>query len=170
MALAGDHDNVPVSRRLEHALDRATAVELNLEIEAVHDLGRNYGGILAPRIVRRHERDVGELCDHLSHQRPLHAVSISACAEDANDATAPKLACRLQDGLERPGRVRVVDEDRERLSFVDLVEAAWNAADGLDSCSDRGLIHAESTRDRKSTRLNSSHVAISYAVFCLKKK
>src|SRR5437870_7513100 len=28
--------------------------------------------------------------------------------------------------------------------------------------------HAE--RDRKSTRLNSSHVAISYAVFCLKKK
>src|SRR5437870_9405225 len=29
---------------------------------------------------------------------------------------------------------------------------------------------AEPQRDRKSTRLNSSHVAISYAVFCLKKK
>src|SRR5207302_9205038 len=28
----------------------------------------------------------------------------------------------------------------------------------------------KSTRDRKSTRLNSSHVKISYAVFCLKKK
>src|SRR5690625_6007473 len=27
-----------------------------------------------------------------------------------------------------------------------------------------------SKKDRKSTRLNSSHVAISYAVFCLKKK
>src|SRR5207249_10627158 len=27
-----------------------------------------------------------------------------------------------------------------------------------------------SARDRKSTRLNSSHVSISYAVFCLKKK
>src|SRR5690625_6387953 len=27
-----------------------------------------------------------------------------------------------------------------------------------------------SVRDRKSTRLNSSHVAISYAVFCLQKK
>src|SRR5437660_3282467 len=27
-----------------------------------------------------------------------------------------------------------------------------------------------SRSDRKSTRLNSSHVAISYAVFCLKKK
>src|SRR5690606_42099020 len=29
---------------------------------------------------------------------------------------------------------------------------------------------AGSPRDRKSTRLNSSHVKISYAVFCLKKK
>src|SRR5690625_6531047 len=28
----------------------------------------------------------------------------------------------------------------------------------------------EPKQDRKSTRLNSSHVAISYAVFCLKKK
>src|SRR5579872_6743690 len=28
----------------------------------------------------------------------------------------------------------------------------------------------EAIRDRKSTRLNSSHVRISYAVFCLKKK
>src|SRR5207249_12133033 len=28
----------------------------------------------------------------------------------------------------------------------------------------------ERDRDRKSTRLNSSHVSISYAVFCLKKK
>src|SRR5690625_6175770 len=29
---------------------------------------------------------------------------------------------------------------------------------------------SETPTDRKSTRLNSSHVAISYAVFCLKKK
>src|SRR2546426_2750755 len=29
---------------------------------------------------------------------------------------------------------------------------------------------AVSSRDRKSTRLNSSHLVISYAVFCLKKK
>src|SRR5690625_3274282 len=31
-------------------------------------------------------------------------------------------------------------------------------------------IGAARAQDRKSTRLNSSHVAISYAVFCLKKK
>src|SRR5256885_15405292 len=29
---------------------------------------------------------------------------------------------------------------------------------------------AETIKDRKSTRLNSSHLVISYAVFCLKKK
>src|SRR5690625_4534883 len=33
-----------------------------------------------------------------------------------------------------------------------------------------GYIKREKDIDRKSTRLNSSHVAISYAVFCLKKK
>src|SRR5690625_7084610 len=33
-----------------------------------------------------------------------------------------------------------------------------------------GLIFHRVVRDRKSARLNSSHVAISYAVFCLKKK
>src|SRR5690606_41231765 len=31
------------------------------------------------------------------------------------------------------------------------------------------LEHVEDLQDRKSTRLNSSHVKISYAVFCLKK-
>src|SRR5207249_9202155 len=30
--------------------------------------------------------------------------------------------------------------------------------------------HSTCLRDRKSTRLNSSHVSTSYAVFCLKKK
>src|SRR5690349_24014558 len=36
--------------------------------------------------------------------------------------------------------------------------------------SGRGRHQGLSLSDRKSTRLNSSHVEISYAVFCLKKK
>src|SRR5256885_3566538 len=32
------------------------------------------------------------------------------------------------------------------------------------------VVFARRDRDRKSTRLNSSHLVISYAVFCLKKK
>src|SRR6266480_5425581 len=42
-----------------------------------------------------------------------------------------------------------------------------------DACESQG-VHRRSARgglrDRKSTRLNSSHMSISYAVFCLKKK
>src|SRR5690349_22815850 len=40
---------------------------------------------------------------------------------------------------------------------------AREVADGADPAQDL-------LQDRKSTRLNSSHVEISYAVFCLKKK
>src|SRR5256885_7709345 len=36
--------------------------------------------------------------------------------------------------------------------------------------SGRGRRGTDRYRDRKSTRLNSSHLVISYAVFCLKKK
>src|SRR5256885_16557115 len=47
-----------------------------------------------------------------------------------------------------------------------------NAAAPLDAAVARELAEREGgiERDRKSTRLNSSHLVISYAVFCLKKK
>src|SRR3712207_7809399 len=48
-------------------------------------------------------------------------------------------------------------EDRERRGRVSGNGVLDDAAGG-------------ETRDRKSTRLNSSHANISYAVFCLKKK
>src|SRR5205814_5236574 len=44
----------------------------------------------------------------------------------------------------------------------------WLSIRVLDSAIAHFLLNAE--RDRKSTRLNSSHLGISYAVFCLKKK
>src|SRR5207249_8872436 len=44
----------------------------------------------------------------------------------------------------------------------DAVEASFTLASTL--------CRTELLEDRKSTRLNSSHVSISYAVFCLKKK
>src|SRR5690606_30426640 len=41
-----------------------------------------------------------------------------------------------------------------------------------DRCAivEPGVLNGQLQQDRKSTRLNSSHVKISYAVFCLKKK
>src|SRR5687768_18232962 len=41
---------------------------------------------------------------------------------------------------------------------------------GRTSITVRVVVEVERARDRKSTRLNSSHGYISYAVFCLKKK
>src|SRR5436305_11777737 len=48
-------------------------------------------------------------------------------------------------------------------------EAAIEAAKWVDKVRINPGNYADS-KDRKSTRLNSSHVRISYAVFCLKKK
>src|SRR5437868_8021304 len=39
-----------------------------------------------------------------------------------------------------------------------------------DLGTDKIVVYRFDAKDRKSTRLNSSHVSISYAVFCLKKK
>src|SRR5436190_22260526 len=44
------------------------------------------------------------------------------------------------------------------------------AGDGGNDTEVRLIAGGEDHRDRKSTRLNSSHTVISYAVFCLKKK
>src|SRR5690554_1965129 len=50
--------------------------------------------------------------------------------------------------------------------------ADWSAAKAMiDQAIDAfGRLDIVVNKDRKSTRLNSSHVRISYAVFCLKKK
>src|SRR5699024_11956379 len=60
-------------------------------------------------------------------------------------------------------------EKMDVLSTVNLNYAlekhtAWNAPNPFTSST---LYHAFATLDRKSTRLNSSHVSISYAIFCL---
>src|SRR5690554_6928639 len=41
---------------------------------------------------------------------------------------------------------------------------------GAKRCTSENIAGPAVAQDRKSTRLNSSHVRISYAVFCLKKK
>src|SRR3712207_8730685 len=51
----------------------------------------------------------------------------------------------------------------EAVSELALKEAAPQLRESLERYRDEA-------RDRKSTRLNSSHANISYAVFCLKKK
>src|SRR5690242_21485628 len=64
-----------------------------------------------------------------------------------------------------------VQPDRARLFGYDML-----IADDLIQCYVQSSVsrsrpaHIAAASDRKSTRLNSSHMSISYAVFCLKKK
>src|SRR3989475_1018861 len=53
-----------------------------------------------------------------------------------------------------------------------LLSFSWVAQNALWEMTQAGAVEILSlgTEDRKSTRLNSSHSQISYAVFCLKKK
>src|SRR3712207_7385412 len=60
----------------------------------------------------------------------------------------------------------VRDADGELLADLDRPGARFLAARGGRG----GRGNAALSGDRKSTRLNSSHANISYAVFCLKKK
>src|SRR3989442_12974599 len=56
----------------------------------------------------------------------------------------------------------------KRLQIFQKERMASSDASAPDACESESLLTLR--RDRKSTRLNSSHVRISYAVFCLQKK
>src|SRR5438034_3342958 len=76
-------------------------------------------------------------------------------------------AAKLNISVETDWRVKDVE------ALADVVHNVMNISASIASGSFRteGMIVAPcSMRDRKSTRLNSSHTVISYAVFCLKKK
>src|SRR5438309_4936456 len=59
-------------------------------------------------------------------------------------------------------------DQRRLVSKIDVIEKTLR----IEFAVDQGIapINRQAPRDRKSTRLNSSHSSISYAVFCLKKK
>src|SRR5690606_17196181 len=107
--------------------------------------------------VRRQEDDARELC--ATHNLEIVHVYI----DDDRSAYS---------GKPRPGFVAMCE--RLEAGDIDLV-VAWHPdrltrhpreLEDLIELLDRT---GTSVRDRKSTRLNSSHVKISYAVFCLKK-
>src|SRR5690606_41066101 len=93
---------------------------------------------------------VGEFRDHrkiVTDEHESHAVVLLEAPQQCEDR-------RLHGGVQRRGRL--VRNDQLRIV-------------GECDRDHHPLTHAPG-EDRKSTRLNSSHVKISYAVFCLKKK
>src|SRR5207253_9511558 len=97
---------------------------------------------------------------HHLHSFPTRRSSDLPDNNDQGETTQARLGIRVQP----------ITPDLQRQLKLDstdgvLVSAVDSGGVGEDAGLARGMII-----DRKSTRLNSSHVAISYAVFCLKKK
>src|SRR5436853_4888253 len=72
----------------------------------------------------------------------------------------------LQAEVQASGEAALVvgDEELPVIALLDAVPAEAR----IERDNERGFTGG--LKDRKSTRLNSSHLGISYAVFCLKKK
>src|SRR5688500_19893223 len=77
-------------------------------------------------------------------------------------------ALSLHDALPICGK-RVLPRERTRQSGLDVDCVVWPGWDQRH-LPRQNCERVELFQDRKSTRLNSSHLVISYAVFCLKKK
>src|SRR5262245_62755126 len=87
-------------------------------------------------------------------------------------AAAPgAIAVGIYHGLQQTAAARQLDRKTGGALSRALSASRFRGESGdiLTVAAPRG-IKARSIVDRKSTRLNSSHLGISYAVFCLKKK
>src|SRR5256885_3450022 len=82
--------------------------------------------------------------------------------------TSPKARNPL--GRARPRRLEVMDSMTARSAAGSLMRTPPTALTNTSWSAQATPAWRLSTADRKSTRLNSSHLVISYAVFCLKKK
>src|SRR5690349_23747856 len=87
---------------------------------------------------------------------PYTTLFRSLVSVDLLDQAADLLQHQIDHRLQGAARSQVA----ARLAVVYL----------MNRKADRALAALQNTQDRKSTRLNSSHVETSYAVFCLKKK
>src|SRR5690554_7769738 len=87
---------------------------------------------------------------------------------DADVTGVQTCALPILDRFEAPDAAKSIG-----LYTMRIYHPAWANSSQRDSEGVVGMVQAGptyDTLDRKSTRLNSSHVRISYAVFCLKKK
>src|SRR2546422_4811943 len=130
--------------------------------EVLHAVGRERGFLAAgdvadPQIPVANER--GALAVRRRHVAALRSAASTVLAFAVLARRQRALAAR---------RLRRVDEDR--LLALLGPGAVPEAIDVVDVVSRQPRRTARAVEDRKSTRLNSSHGYISYAVFCLKKK
>src|SRR5690554_871595 len=103
---------------------------------------------------------------------PLAVFRADFAADYANPRNLTAGALKLKDAAATEYyRIRFFAYDVLGVEFdTELEKMRWLKSLGFDPVGSEVKAQAIEPADRKSTRLNSSHVRISYAVFCLKKK
>src|SRR5690554_192752 len=98
----------------------------------------------------------------------IHPLAVANILADMHLDHQSLMAAMLHDVIEDTG----VPKDALAEQFGDAVTEIVDGVSKLTNMhfGSKEQQQAENFQDRKSTRLNSSHVRISYAVFCLKKK
>src|SRR5258708_16951681 len=113
---------------------------------------------------------------HFTHQSEWQARALRSAAYVLLASTLCGPACARAKKSGRPGRVQTGLDVLEAQKFVPLRKKHIGLITNHTGLDSQGrstvdlLTHVAGVQDRKSTRLNSSHQIISYAVFCLKKK
>src|SRR6266446_9682799 len=145
VAVVVERHHVPAP--LEHvALDQARPEAPAHPLQ----VGERYAVVVAPVEEERRLRDPSDLAPH--------------------DGLEPQ---QLEHRAERHGTVAAARGTHRGVRDVrpaGLGDGRPAARDAWDAREERQPAHTGAAQDRKSTRLNSSHLVISYAVFCLKKK
>src|SRR5215510_15904298 len=102
-------------------------------------------------------------------QAQLHQTSRNSSRPPSSDPPHRERSHRPRSTRRRGGQPGHPGSTRTLIPVADVDEVVVLKPEQCSGCH-APLSGDDPTPDRKSTRLNSSHVAISYAVFCLKKK
>src|SRR3989440_2782932 len=155
------HDALPIfhhsAERIERGLGHGLGhgrVRMNRELDLFHSV------FILPRY-RQLMDDLGRVSPHDVGAQDLAVLLV---AQDLHEPFGLTGSTRPAVGRERKPARYVVD-----LPFLALILGEADAGHLRMAVGHTGHVVVPD-RDRKSTRLNSSHDQISYAVFCLKKK
>src|SRR5690625_859497 len=163
---AVDADGVEVAMKVLHpqlARDEEARERLRREVSALHRVRGN-------RVARVLDAEADGI-DAFVVTELLHGLTLDQSVREEGVFAGEELvqlAQELSEALHAIHGAEVVHRDLKP-SNVMLTEDGAKVIDfGIAQVGDESRI-TQTGLDRKSTRLNSSHVATSYAVFCLKK-
>src|SRR3989454_11116038 len=117
---------------------------------------------------------IGRCARHISGKAILYADvrtgSMNEAINETNRRRAKQLAFNAENNITPQSIVKAVDMELAAIVEADYVTLPKDeeSLSGLSANVASEAQLAEVLQDRKSTRLNSSHLVISYAVFCLK--